>query len=123
MYEFEGLISSLGVELDHDELEAAFFSIDTNHDQKIAYDEFRAWWKGSSCPTTDVETSIVIVEVPGITPQDSGLDICANNTDPVLGIDAYAFVPGVDVAMTTSTDPDREAVNTTMVVSDRRADI
>mmetsp|Transcript_3728 Transcript_3728/g.7834 ORF Transcript_3728/g.7834 Transcript_3728/m.7834 type:complete len:254 (-) Transcript_3728:291-1052(-) len=45
VFEFDGLIYSLGIELDNDELEAAFSSIDTNGDKKIVYDEFRTWWK------------------------------------------------------------------------------
>lgn len=49
MFEFDGLIYSLGVELDSDELDAAFSSIDTNNDKKIAFDEFRSWWK--ACTT------------------------------------------------------------------------
>lgn len=45
MFEFDGLIYTLGVELDCDELGAAFSSIDTNNDKKIMFDEFRTWWK------------------------------------------------------------------------------
>lgn len=44
-FEFDGLLLTLGIELDNDELEAAFCSIDRNGDKKIAYDEFRTWWK------------------------------------------------------------------------------
>ena len=47
---------TLGVELDNDELEAAFCSIDTNNDKRIVYDEFRSWWKGC---TAEVESVIV----------------------------------------------------------------
>jgi len=45
IFEFDGLIYTLGVELDSDELGAAFSSIDTNGDKKIVFDEFRTWWK------------------------------------------------------------------------------
>ncbi len=45
VFEFDGLLLALGIELDSDELDAAFSSIDTNNDNKIAYDEFRGWWK------------------------------------------------------------------------------
>jgi Ca2+-binding EF-hand superfamily protein len=48
MFEFEGLVLDLGIELDNDELDAAFSSIDTNNDKKIVYDEFRTWWKAST---------------------------------------------------------------------------
>jgi len=55
-FEFDSLILELGVELDNDELEAAFCSIDTNNDKRIVYDEFRSWWKGC---TAEVESVIV----------------------------------------------------------------
>lgn len=45
VFEFDGLLLAIGVELDNEELDAAFRSIDTNNDEKIAYDEFRSWWK------------------------------------------------------------------------------
>eukprot|EP00571_Detonula_confervacea_P000784 CAMPEP_0172325470 /NCGR_PEP_ID=MMETSP1058-20130122/54130_1 /TAXON_ID=83371 /ORGANISM="Detonula confervacea, Strain CCMP 353" /LENGTH=238 /DNA_ID=CAMNT_0013042021 /DNA_START=221 /DNA_END=937 /DNA_ORIENTATION=+ len=45
MFEFEGLVLALGIELDSDELDAEFCSIDVNNDKKIVYDEFRTWWK------------------------------------------------------------------------------
>mmetsp|Transcript_24426 Transcript_24426/g.44899 ORF Transcript_24426/g.44899 Transcript_24426/m.44899 type:complete len:244 (+) Transcript_24426:68-799(+) len=45
IFEFDGLVYTLGIELDSDELDAAFSSIDTNNDKKIVYDEFRTWWK------------------------------------------------------------------------------
>lgn len=45
MFEFEGLVLALGIELDSDELDAAFGSIDINNDRYIVYDEFREWWK------------------------------------------------------------------------------
>ncbi|KAL7546435.1 hypothetical protein ACHAWF_009775 [Thalassiosira exigua] len=54
-FEFDGLILALGIELDNDELEAAFSSIDTNNDKKIVYDEFRTWWK--AC-TAEAEAGI-----------------------------------------------------------------
>eukprot|EP00578_Thalassiosira_sp_NH16_P011727 CAMPEP_0181128158 /NCGR_PEP_ID=MMETSP1071-20121207/28597_1 /TAXON_ID=35127 /ORGANISM="Thalassiosira sp., Strain NH16" /LENGTH=98 /DNA_ID=CAMNT_0023213975 /DNA_START=580 /DNA_END=876 /DNA_ORIENTATION=- len=54
MFEFEGLILALGIELDSDELDAAFSSIDTNNDKKIVYDEFRTWWKTFTAETEDV---------------------------------------------------------------------
>mmetsp|Transcript_10559 Transcript_10559/g.22068 ORF Transcript_10559/g.22068 Transcript_10559/m.22068 type:complete len:246 (-) Transcript_10559:300-1037(-) len=57
MLEFEGLISDLGVDLTTDELDAAFYSIDGNHDEKIAYDEFRSWWK--ECTAELRENSVV----------------------------------------------------------------
>ncbi|KAL3806940.1 hypothetical protein ACHAXA_000301 [Cyclostephanos tholiformis] len=57
MFEFEGLILELGVELDNDELDAAFSSIDTNNDKKIAYDEFRTWWKAS---TADADVCVTL---------------------------------------------------------------
>lgn len=55
-FEFDSLMLTLGVELDNDELEAAFCSIDTNNDKRIVYDEFRLWWKGC---TAEVESVIV----------------------------------------------------------------
>lgn len=58
MFEFDGLLLALGVELDSDELDAAFYSIDTNNDKKIVYDEFRTWWK--AC-TAEAESDGVIV--------------------------------------------------------------
>ncbi len=57
MLEFDGLISDLGVDLSADELDAAFYSIDGNHDEKIAYDEFRCWWK--ECTAELRENSLV----------------------------------------------------------------
>jgi len=51
MFEFDGLVYSLGIELDSDELDAAFSSIDTNNDKKIVYDEFRTWWKACTVET------------------------------------------------------------------------
>jgi len=51
MFEFDGLVYSLGIELDSDELDAAFSSIDTNNDKKIVYDEFRTWWKACTAET------------------------------------------------------------------------
>jgi hypothetical protein len=45
MFEFEGLMLELGIELDAEELTSTFNLIDTNHDKKIVYDEFRTWWR------------------------------------------------------------------------------
>lgn len=45
MFEFEGLMLELGIELDADELTSTFNLIDTNNDKKIVYDEFRTWWR------------------------------------------------------------------------------
>jgi hypothetical protein len=45
MFEFEGLMLELGIELDADELTSTFNIIDTNNDKKIVYDEFRTWWR------------------------------------------------------------------------------
>lgn len=56
MFEFDGLILALGIELDSDELDAAFCAIDTNNDKKIVYDEFRVWWK--EC-TSEAEVGIL----------------------------------------------------------------
>ena len=55
-YEFDGLMLSLGMELDNDELDAVFSSIDANGDQKIVYDEFLSWWK--AC-TAEAESTLV----------------------------------------------------------------
>jgi hypothetical protein len=57
MFEFEGLILELGVELDNDELDASFRFIDTNNDKKIVYDEFRTWWKAS---TADADVGVTL---------------------------------------------------------------
>lgn len=57
VFEFDGLLLALGIELDNDELDAAFSSIDTNNDNKIAYDEFRGWWK--AC-TADAEAGLFV---------------------------------------------------------------
>lgn len=57
VFEFDGLILSLGIELDSDELDAAFSSIDTNNDKNIVYDEFRTWWKAF---TAEAEAEIVV---------------------------------------------------------------
>ena len=57
MFEFDGVLLQLGLELDQDELDAAFSSIDTNNDKKIVYDEFRMWWK--AC-TADAESGIMV---------------------------------------------------------------
>jgi hypothetical protein len=56
MFEFEGLLLALGIELDDDELGAAFGSIDANNDKKIFYDEFRTWWKAS---TAEADVGVV----------------------------------------------------------------
>lgn len=45
IFEFDGLVYTLGIELDSDELDAAFSLIDKNNDKKIVFDEFRTWWK------------------------------------------------------------------------------
>lgn len=45
IFEFDGLVYTLGIELDSDELDAAFSLIDSNNDKKIVFDEFRMWWK------------------------------------------------------------------------------
>jgi len=49
--EFESLMLSLGVELDRDELDAIFFTIDVDNDKNIVYDEFRSWWKQTTSET------------------------------------------------------------------------
>ena len=60
MFEFDGLVLALGIELDSDELDAAFSSIDTNNDKKIVYDEFRTWWKTFTADTeTDGASAVV----------------------------------------------------------------
>ncbi|KAL7543929.1 hypothetical protein ACHAXR_013295 [Thalassiosira sp. AJA248-18] len=51
VFEFDGLVLALGIELDSDELDAAFSSIDANNDKKIVYDEFRTWWKACTAET------------------------------------------------------------------------
>lgn len=53
IFEFDGLIYSLGLELDNDELDAAFSSIDRNNDKKIVFDEFRTWWKACTAEAGD----------------------------------------------------------------------
>ena len=57
IFEFDGLLLSLGIELDNDELDEAFRSIDSNNDNKIAYDEFRGWWK--AC-TAEVDAGLFV---------------------------------------------------------------
>jgi hypothetical protein len=42
-WEFDRLIASMYLELNEEELKAAFDAIDVNKDNKIAYDEFRVW--------------------------------------------------------------------------------
>lgn len=56
-FEFDGLILALGIELDSDELDAAFSAIDTNNDKRIVFDEFRTWWK--TC-TAEAESGIIV---------------------------------------------------------------
>ena len=57
VFEFDGLVLALGIELDSDELEAAFSSIDINGDKQIVYDEFRDWWR--VC-TADAQTGTIV---------------------------------------------------------------
>jgi Ca2+-binding EF-hand superfamily protein len=42
-WEFDRLIASMYLELNEEELKAAFDAIDVNKDNKIAYNEFRVW--------------------------------------------------------------------------------
>jgi hypothetical protein len=45
-FEFEKMIKDLGLELDHNELDVALFTVDQDQDDKISYEECIAWWEG-----------------------------------------------------------------------------
>ena len=42
--EFRGLMATLGFAMRDGVVAANFLKIDTNHDGRIGFDEFRTWW-------------------------------------------------------------------------------
>jgi len=42
--EFRGLMLTLDREMRDDAVATSFLNIDTNHDGRIGFDEFRSWW-------------------------------------------------------------------------------
>ena len=42
--EFRGLMLTLDREMRDDAVATSFLKIDTNHDGRIGFDEFRSWW-------------------------------------------------------------------------------
>lgn len=62
-FEFEGLMHTLGVELDADELDIAFEGIDANGDKKIVFDEFRVWWRESTAEFGEAVAAIESAEM------------------------------------------------------------
>lgn len=41
---FASLVNKLGLQLNYNELEAAFSTIDKDNDQRISYEDFKVWW-------------------------------------------------------------------------------
>lgn len=46
--DFAELVAEMGLDLDHNELVAAFSTIDADDDQKISFEDFKTWWTGFS---------------------------------------------------------------------------
>ena len=61
--EFKRLVASMYLGLDDEELQAAFDTIDTNKDDKITFDEFRAWIRELAAGVTMQDESFYNVQV------------------------------------------------------------
>ena len=59
LLEFQSFITDLGLEMDHNELVAAFGEIDSRDSGKVSLDEFKVWWSGSDSNEASEPVTIV----------------------------------------------------------------